>query len=264
MITRARTLSINCRNKTAMADIPFPSRHWSKRLPVLIKFINNCAPSVIGVQETRDDMAVGITNGLGPNWTFWGSGTAKIIWDSTKWIVVDQFEAGLPYTVLGFPKARPLTMLKLQSIKTQGFAWFASTHLAVNIPNEEAIRRKQIKLVIQHVEERPDHERVIIFGDFNSIPTNASVRQIASDAGYRHIRAKLSTITRQTCNSFDGWKITKRESKWIDDVLTSPKAKPYAAAIMLTDSTAFPIFASDHNGVFAKVQFESPPGPPPP
>ena len=104
MITRARTLSINCRNKTAMADIPFPSRHWSKRLPVLIKFINNCAPSVIGVQETRDDMAVDITNGLGPNWTFWGSGTAKIIWDSTKWIVVDQFEAGLPYTVLGFPK----------------------------------------------------------------------------------------------------------------------------------------------------------------
>jgi len=166
----------------------------------------------------------------------------------------------LPYTVLGIPKARPLTMLKLQSIKTQGFTWFASTHLAVNIPNEEAIRQKQIRLVIQHVQERPDHERVIIFGDFNSIPTNASVRKIASDAGYKHLRAKLSTITRQTCNTFNGWKITKRESKWIDDVLTSPKVKPYAAAIMLTDSTAFPIFASDHNGVFAKVEFEAPLG----
>ena len=92
MITRARTLSINCRNKTAMADIPFPSRHWNRRLPVLIKFTENCAPSVIGVQETRNDMAVDITNGLGPNWTFWGSGTAKIIWDSTKWTVLDQFE----------------------------------------------------------------------------------------------------------------------------------------------------------------------------
>jgi hypothetical protein len=89
VITRARTLSINCCNKTAMADIPFPSRHWNRRLPALIKFINNCAPSVIGVQETRDDMAVDITNGLGPNWTFWGLGTAKIILDSTKWIVVD-------------------------------------------------------------------------------------------------------------------------------------------------------------------------------
>ena len=144
------------------------------------------------VQETRNDMAVDITNGLGPNWTFWGSGTAKIIWDSTKWIVLDQFEAGLPYTVMGIPKARPLTMLKLQSIKTQGFAWYASTHLSVNIPNEEAIRQRQIKLVIQHVEERRDHERVIIFGDFNSIPTNASVRKIAS-------RCRLSARTRQSC-----------------------------------------------------------------
>ena len=247
MITRARTLSINCRNKTSMADIPFPNRHWNRRLPILIRFINNCAPSVIGVQETRDDMAVDITNGLGPNWTFWGSGTAKIMWDSTKWIVVDHFEAGLPYTIMGITKSRPLTMLKLQSIKTQGFAWFASTHLAVNIPNEESIRQKQIKLVIQHVEDRPDHEWVIVFGDFNSIPTNASVRKIANDAGYRHVRAKLSTITRKTYNSFNGWKITKRESKWIDDVLTSAKVKPYAAAMMLTDSTAFPIVATDLN-----------------
>jgi hypothetical protein len=122
VITRARTLSINCRNKTAMADIPFPSRHWNRRLPALIKFINNCAPSVIGVQETRDDMAVDITNGLGPNWTFWGL-------------------------------ARPRS-----------------------------------------------------FG----------------------IRRNGSLLT-----------------------------------IMLTDSTAFPIFASDHNGVFAKIEFSSPPGLPP-
>jgi hypothetical protein len=259
MITRARTLSINCRNKTSVADIPFPRRHWNRRLPVLINFIKNCAPSVIGVQETRNDMALDITNGLGPNWTFWGSGTAKIIFDSTKWIVLDQFEAGLPFTQLGIPKARPLTMLKLMSIKTRGFAWFASTHLAVNIPNEEAIRQKQIKLVIKHVEERPDPGRVIICGDFNSIPTNASVRKIAGDAGYKHLRARLSTITRQTSNTFNGWKITKRESRWIDDILTSPKVKPYAAAIMLTDSTAFPIHASDHNGVFARVEFQSPP-----
>jgi endonuclease/exonuclease/phosphatase family metal-dependent hydrolase len=101
---------------------------------------------------------------------------------------------------------------------------------------------------------------VIIFGDFNSIPTNASVRKIANDAGYRHLRRTLSTITRKTYNTFNGWKITKRESKWIDDVLTSRKVEPYAAAIMPTDSTEFPIHASDHNGVFAKVEFQSPPG----
>jgi hypothetical protein len=62
-------------------------------------------------------------------------------------------------------------------------------------------------------------------------------------------------ITRCTCNTFNGWKITKREGKWIDDVLTSPIVKPYMATIMLTDSTCFRVKASDHNGVFAKVQF---------
>jgi endonuclease/exonuclease/phosphatase family metal-dependent hydrolase len=104
---------------------------------------------------------------------------------------------------------------------------------------------------------------VIFFGDFNSVPTDASVRKIASNAGYKHLRAKLSPtlITRRTHNTFNGWKITKRESKWIDDVLTSPAIKPYAAAIMLTDSTKFPIAASDHNGVFAKVQFGLSPSP---
>ncbi|HEY6686553.1 MAG TPA: hypothetical protein VI094_10155, partial [Propionibacteriaceae bacterium] len=76
---------------------------------------------------------------------------------------------------------------------------------------------------------------------------------------YRHLRAKLSAtlITRRTCNTFNGWKITKREGKWIDDVLTSPTVKPDAAAIMLTDSTRFPVNASDHNGVFGKVQFSA-------
>gem|GEM_PF-2211814 len=259
LTTRARTLSINCRNKNSVADIPFPSRHWNRRLPVLIEFINNCAPSVLGVQETNNSMAADIINGLGPNWTFWGSRTAKIIWDSTKWIALDQFEAGLPFTELGISKARPLTMLKLMSIKTRGFAWFVSTHLVVNIANEEAIRQRQIKLVIKHLEERPDHERVIIFGDFNSIPTNSSVRKIASNAGYKHLRAKLSAITRKTHNTFNGWKITKREGRWNDDILTSPHVKPYAGAIMLTDSTALPIHATDHNGVFAKVEFQSPP-----
>jgi hypothetical protein len=47
-------------------------------------------------------------------------------------------------------------------------------------------------------------------------------------------------------------KITKRENKWIDDVLTSPTVTPYAAAIMLTDSTRFPVNASDHNGVLPR------------
>ena len=257
MSTAARVLTLNCRNENAMEL--FPSRRWSRRRPYLIKFIQDCAPSVIGVQECTNNMAAEITHGLGSNWTFWASGTAKIIWDATKWVALDQFEAGLPYKVMGVTKQRPITMLKLQSIKTGEFTWFVDTHLAVNIPNEEAIRQEQITLAITLIEQRPDHERVVFFGDFNSVPTNSSVRKIASNAGYQHLRAKLSPtlITRHTCNTFNGWKLTKRENEWIDDVLTSPTVKPYAAAIMLTDSSRFPVNASDHNGVFAKVQFSA-------
>jgi hypothetical protein len=116
---------------------------------------------VIGVQECTSNMAAEITQGLGPNWTFWGSGTAKIMWDATKWVALDQFQAGLPYTVMGIIKSRLITLLKLQSIKTDGFGWFVDTHLAVNIPNEEAIRQQQIRRAITLIEQRPDHERVI-------------------------------------------------------------------------------------------------------
>ena len=80
MGTAARVLTLNCRNENAMEL--FPSRRWSRRRPHLIKFIRDCAPSVLGVQECTNNMAAEITQGLGPNWTFWGSGTAKIIWDA--------------------------------------------------------------------------------------------------------------------------------------------------------------------------------------
>ena len=63
------------------------------------------------------------------------------------------------------------------------------THLVVNIPDEEPIRQ-QIRHAITLIEQRPDHERVIFFGDFNSVPTDASVRKIASNAGYRHDYAR--------------------------------------------------------------------------
>ena len=82
MGTAARVLTLNCRNENAMEL--FPSRRWSRRRPYLIKFIRDCAPSVIGVQECTNNMAAEITQGLGPNWTFWGSGTAKIIWDASQ------------------------------------------------------------------------------------------------------------------------------------------------------------------------------------
>jgi endonuclease/exonuclease/phosphatase family metal-dependent hydrolase len=225
----------------------------------MAKFLkDNGPPSVIGVQECNNTQAAEITHDLGANYSFWGSGTSKIIWDTNKWLVLDQFQAGLPYKgVLGVPGVRPLTMLKLKSINTEEFAWFASTHLAVHIPNQEAQQEAQMKEIIRLIKLLPDHERVIIFGDFNNYHTTSSVRKIAMTAGYVPLRKKagLDLVTGETWNSFNGWKITKREGRWLDDVLTSPAVKPYDGALKRTDSGVYVINASDHNGIRASVEF---------
>jgi hypothetical protein len=182
--TKVRTLSINVRNKTAIADIPFPSRHWSKRLPQLVRLIKDIVePSVVGVQECGNDTAVDITNGLGPNWTFWGAGTSKILWDTTKWNAIDQWEGGLPFRKLGKTKQRPIMMVRLISAATGGSCWFVSTHLAVNIANEETIRLAQSREAIRLISQRSTADRVVILADLNDVLTTSGVRKVFAAAG---------------------------------------------------------------------------------
>ena len=259
--TKARTLSINCRNKTNPKDQVFPSRRWSKRLPQLVKLIQNAGASVVGTQECRNDMAVDITNGLGAQWTFWGDGTSKVLWDSNEWNVLDQFQAGLPYTErLGVTRNRPITMVWLQSVATGGRCWFVSTHLVVHKPNEAAMRLAQAKEAIRLIGERPEHEHVVVFGDFNDVQHDSAtvaVRKVFATAGYNHLRARLSdeAMDGDRLNSFNGWKPTKRDGRWLDDILTSKAVEPHAGELMVTDRTKFPVYASDHNGVLARVSF---------
>jgi endonuclease/exonuclease/phosphatase family metal-dependent hydrolase/LysM repeat protein len=267
--TKARVLSINCRNKVASRLVPpppgpdsiFPSRKWPKRLPQLVKLIQNAGASVVGTQECGDDMAVDITNGLGARWNFWGAGTSKVLWDSNEWNVLDEFQAGLPYTDKSRKiKDRPITMVSLQSVATGGRCWFVSTHLVVHQRNEAAQRLRQAKEAIRLIGERPEHEHVVVFGDFNDVQFDSAtmaVRKVFAAAGYNHLRARLSdeAMDGDGLNSFNGWKPTKSEGRWLDDILTSKAVKPYAGELMVTDRTKFPVYASDHNGVLARVRF---------
>lgn len=261
VITNLRTMSFNVRNKTAVADIPFPSRHWSKRLPVIVKLIKDNGPSVIGVQECRNDMCVDITNGLGPNWTFWGARTSKIIWNTEKWVAVDQWEGGLPFTEFGVRKQRPVTMLKLRSIRTGGECWFISTHLTVSRPglDQSRTRIEQMELLLQYLRERPDNGRAVILGDFNDSSETGGVRAVAKAAGYQSLRTRLSdeAMTGDSRSTWNGWKPTLRNSRWIDDCLTPRYVTPYAGVVVLADTTTYPIHASDHNAVRASVSFTS-------
>ena len=148
-------------------------------------------------------------------------------------------------------------MVRLISAATGGSCWFVSTHLAVNIANEETIRLAQSRDAIRLISQRSTADRVVILADLNDVLTTSGVRKVFAAAGYNHLRARLSdeAMTGDSRNTFNGWKLTKREGKWIDDVLTSPDVKPYVGTVFLTDTSAFSVHASDHNGVRASVSF---------
>jgi hypothetical protein len=76
-------------------------------------------------------------------------------------------------------------------------------------------------------------------------------------SGYKTLRAALSdeAIVGDTRNTFNGWKLTNREGKWLDDVLTSKAVKPYAGEVILTGTSACPIHDSDHNGVLGRMSY---------
>ena len=102
MTTRARVLTLNCRNENAMEL--FPSRRWTRRRPHLIKFIKDCAPSVIGVQDARTTWRHRSPKGSGAELDVLGSGTAKIIRDAAvKWVAAlinsrrDALQASRPH-----------------------------------------------------------------------------------------------------------------------------------------------------------------------
>jgi hypothetical protein len=253
--TTARVLTINCR-RSSIIEL-FPSRRWSRRKPYLIDFIKKAAPSVIGVEECTMTQTVDITDALGPNWTWFSSSNPKIIWDSSKWTAIDHFYQDLPYTALGITGHRQVVMVRLQSIKTGEACWFVDHHAVVHIPNEADWRKKHMEIICQLIAQRDEPGRVIFFGDFNDLPQTGGVRGVAATHGYKALRKRLaaSKISGVTRNSFNGWKVTKRDSQWLDDILTSAEVLPLDAAVRLTDPSVYPVCASDHNGIFARMQF---------
>jgi endonuclease/exonuclease/phosphatase family metal-dependent hydrolase len=224
----------------------------------LIDFIQRWAPSVIGTQECTKTQALDIKDALGPNWTWYSVSNVKIIWDGAKWTAIDQFYQELPYTNFGIPGHRQVTMVRLQSIKTGEACWFVDHHGVVHIRDDATWRKRHMAKICELITERPEHERVIFFGDFNDLPLNGGVRAVAGARGYKHLQARLpaSKIVGEARNTFNGFKVTKREHKWIDDILTSAAITPLeGAAVHLTDPSVYPVAASDHNGLFARMRF---------
>lgn len=264
--TRARLLSLNTRRSSSPVDALIPTRRWVNRKPRLIAFIKNVAPSVIGLQEATKTQSHDITAGLGANWTYFGgdgAGNVPIMWDSSKWDPIDSFESPLPAG-----GERYIVMVELRSRTTGGTFGAVNVHLTVgDSRQQQAWRHDQIEIACLWARQRFQHGRIVIFGDFNSdcYPGDdriGGVRREAAKHGFRHLRYKLDDeITRNNYSTFNGWKTTPRDGRWIDDILTTTTVKPYAGAVFIAGPPNIVPTCTDHNGVFAKVEFRSPVAP---
>jgi len=262
--TSVRTASFNIRHKSP-DDALHPSRLWPKRGPQVARVIKDVAPSVLGVQECNAELAASLTQMLGPNWNFWGSGTSKVIWRADKWSAIDQRQFKLKSTALpGYPSTRPLTCVRLRSINTAGDFWAVSTHLAVKFPGAATWRENQAREIVGILAGLPERGRLVLFGDFNSAyqlgqPIDP-VRKILAAAGYKDLRGRLTDaeMDGDSRRSFNGWTTTKRDGVWIDDVLTSAAIDPYAGTLVITGTPDYDPHASDHNLVRASVKFATP------
>ena len=253
--TKVRFVTINCR-KSSIKEI-YASRRWSRRRPYMIKFLQEVGPSVFATQECKDDQAADIQHGLGAEWTFYSTYNTKVFWDTSKWDVVDKFQAVMDSgSVLGIKQHRFCSMVLLKSRKTGGTCWFAAAHLAAHESNAASWRVKQMKQVIGFLGARQAADGSMIGIDMNDRSQDSGPRKTASEAGYMPLRARgAATFMHKTRNSFNGWRPTKNESEWLDDVLTPRLVEPYYVSVELTDNTAFPVCASDHNGIRASVKF---------
>ena len=115
---------------------------------------------------------------------------------------------------------------------------------------------KQIRQVIGFLNARQAADGAVIGADLNDYSQDSGPRMAATQLGYVPLRTKpATTFGHKTRNSFNGWKPTKNESRWLDDVLTPKLVEPYYASVELTDNTQYPVCASDHNGIRASVRF---------
>jgi hypothetical protein len=64
-----------------------------------------------------------------------------------------------------------------------------------------------------------------------------------------HIVAALLHTDHRGCHVQEYSRESSSKYAWfIDDVLTSRSVRPYSGVVELTDTTAYPIFVTDHNG----------------
>jgi len=261
---RGRFASANCRRSSNKPDWVIRSRYWPNRRPYLVKALKESGASVIGTQECTKQQAGDITHDLGARFSYFGGdgdGNGPVIWDTLKWDVGEAFEKEIEA-----PGERYMVAVRLASRPPKNFGqlWAVTVHLTVgDSKTAQEYRHKQIRAAIREMQRHDGWHYSAIFGDFNSDGYNngplGGVRTVAAELGYQDLRTLLKNdqVTKYNYSSSNGWGVTPKDGRWIDDILTPAWVKPYAAEVVLTDKSQGTYCGSDHNIVRASMAWDS-------
>jgi endonuclease/exonuclease/phosphatase family metal-dependent hydrolase len=144
---------------------------------------------------------------------------------------------------------RRFTVVDLTSVKTKEKITVGATHLSVHYSTSAAWRIKQVDQICDILKG----DLNVVGADLNStlsVKVPGPRKEFSTDQSMLGIRDKCTTkVIRGDYNTHHGYKPTKREGKWLDEIETGKAIKVYAAEVVLTGQ------ATDHNGLRASIEF---------
>lgn len=247
-MTRARLLNINTRR----SDVPCAAEHkWRVRRPKLVKIIVDCSPSIMTVQECtpeqEKDLLADLAKWSGKPWKLATHGNSGVFWNTAKWTGSNIRDFDL--AAAKGEMTRRFTVVDLASVKTKEKITVGATHLSVHYSTSAVWRIKQVDQICDILKG----DLNVVGADLNST-LSASVpgprKEFKDDQSMLGLRDKCTTpVIRGDYNTHHGYKPTKREGKWLDEIETGKAIKVYAAEVVLTGQ------ATDHNGLRASIEF---------
>jgi endonuclease/exonuclease/phosphatase family metal-dependent hydrolase len=203
--------------------------------------VQECTP------EQEKDLLTDLGKWSKSVWKLATHGNSGVFWNTAKWTGSNIRDFDLA-SAKG-QMTRRFTVADLTSVKTGEKITVGASHLSVHFSTSAAWRIKQVDQICDILKG----DLNVVGADLNST-LSASVpgprKEFKTDQSMLGLRDKCTTkVIRGDYNTHHGYKTTKREGKWLDEIETGKAIKVYAAEVVLTGQ------ATDHNGLRASIEF---------
>lgn len=266
-----RVMSFNVRYEN---DRDTGYRHWSQRLPKVIKMIQNFKPDIIGLQEAKKGQIEDLEDAL-PGYKWFGKMRYTSIFKDQEYnpifyniktmFLKKQGTYGLSEGLEIGKKVgdaldpRILTFGTFMDLKSRRNVTYINTHLD-HLSGE--VRKKQIGYLIQflkNIHKKLPNEIIFIGGDFNAKATDVSIQELLKRnfKNTQNVAQKKSNINATFVGFNNHLKPATENAKnkgTIDHILYSGKGNIKQHGIIQQIQDGKEIIMSDHRPVLVDVQ----------